>query len=177
MTTVMIPRGQEVRQEFEQLFREHYKFVYSTAYSVTGTRQDAEDVLQTIFLRLLRREDPPALKQNPKGYLYRAAVNESLSIIRGRKRQDATDVLKLLETEAAPAEPDADNELQRKVREAMAQLSPLAVEVLILHYEHDYSDAKIAKLLGRSRGTIAVTLYRTRARLKRLLKARLGDPL
>jgi len=43
------------------------------------------------------------------------------------------------------------------------------VEILILHYEHDYSDAQIGKLLGTSRGVIAVTLYRARARLKKLL--------
>ena len=46
--------GDTVANDFEALFREHYALVYRTAYSVTGNRQDAEDVLQTIFLRLLR---------------------------------------------------------------------------------------------------------------------------
>ena len=53
--------------------------------------------------------------------------------------------------------------------DVIAQVKPRAVEILILHYEHDYSDAQIAHMLGTSRGTIAVTLYRTRARLKKLL--------
>jgi DNA-directed RNA polymerase specialized sigma24 family protein len=48
---------QAVDDAFERLFREHHAFVYRTAYSVTGARHDAEDVLQTIFLRLLRRWD------------------------------------------------------------------------------------------------------------------------
>jgi len=177
MTTAAISRGEDVNQEFEELFREHFQFVHSTAYTVTGSRQDAEDVLQTIFLRLLRREIPPDLKRNPKGYLYRAAVNESLNIIRSRKRQDPTDILRLLETTSTPIDQHPDAELQKKVTDAMSHLSSLAVEVLILHYEHNCSDAEIARMLGRSRGTIAVTLYRTRARLKKLLKARPGDPL
>jgi RNA polymerase sigma factor (sigma-70 family) len=59
----------------------------------------------------------------------------------------------------------------------MAKLSPSAVEILILRYEHNFSDAQIAKMLGKSRGTVAVTLYRARARLKKLLRAAMGDKL
>jgi RNA polymerase sigma-70 factor (ECF subfamily) len=64
-----VPTGEGVNREFEELFNEHFQFVYCTAFTMTGKRQDAEDVLQTIFLRLMRRETPPALTQNPKGYL------------------------------------------------------------------------------------------------------------
>src|SRR5438093_11819050 len=77
-------------QEFEQIFREHSQLVYRTAYGVTGNAQDAEDVLQTIFLRLLRRNLPPNLKANPKAYLYRAAVNLSLNTIRSRQHRTLT---------------------------------------------------------------------------------------
>jgi len=43
--------------------------------------------------------------------------------------------------------------------------------MLILRYEHDYTDAEIAGVLGTSRGVVAVTLFRARARLKKLLRA------
>ena len=66
-------------QELEMLFREHYALVYRTACVVTGSPEDAEDVLQTIFLRLLRRAVPPDFHKNTKGYFYRAAVNLSLT--------------------------------------------------------------------------------------------------
>jgi RNA polymerase sigma-70 factor, ECF subfamily len=170
------PTGEGVNREFEELFNEHFQFVYCTAFTVTGKRQDAEDVLQTIFLRLIRRETPPALTQNPKGYLYRAAVNESLNVIRARKRQEFTDNLDSLETLPSPAI-ETEHELQRSVVDAMAMLSPSVVEILILRYEHNFSDAEIAKMLGKSRGTVAVTLYRARARLKKLLRAAMGDKL
>jgi hypothetical protein len=52
--------------EFDQLFREHYQLVYRTAFSVTRSAEDAEDVLQTIFMRLVRREFPPDLKRIQK---------------------------------------------------------------------------------------------------------------
>jgi RNA polymerase sigma factor (sigma-70 family) len=57
----------------------------------------------------------------------------------------------------------------------MTKLRPRAVEILVLHYEHNYSDAEIAKMLGTSRGTVAVSLFRSRARLKKLLSAGSGE--
>src|SRR5689334_15719239 len=86
-----------VEQDFEKVFREHYQMIYRTAYAVTGRSEDAEDVVQTIFLRLLRRELPPDLMKNPKAYLYKASVNESLNLIKARKRHVLTDQSDLFE--------------------------------------------------------------------------------
>jgi len=160
--------GEALANEFEALFREHHELVYRTAYTVTGNRPDAEDVLQTIFLRLLQGL-PPDFDRNPKGYLYRAAINLSLNMLRSRKRLVPDEVLERLPAPVDPAATSADEPIRRALLDAIRQLKPRAVEILILHYEHDYSDAQIARLLGTSRGTIAVTLYRTRARLKKLL--------
>jgi RNA polymerase sigma-70 factor (ECF subfamily) len=79
------------------------------------------------------------------------------------------DDLERLPAPVEPAPPGPDDGTRRALLDAIAQLKPRAVEILILHYEHDYSDAQIARMLSTSRGTIAVTLYRTRARLKKLL--------
>ena len=160
--------GDALANDFESLFREHYELIYRTAYSVTGNRHDAEDVLQTIFLRLLRRQSAD-LGSNPPGYLYRAAINLSLNIVRSQRPQGPEEDLDRLPAPVDPATPDPDDPIRRALLDAIAQLKPRAVEILILHYEHDYSDAQIARMLGTSRGTIAVTLYRTRARLKKLL--------
>ena len=171
MRTAAVPTatGDVLTRDLEALFREHYGLIYRTAYSVTGSRQDAEDVLQTIFLRLLRRALPPDLAANPKGYLYRAAVNLSLNTLRARARHEVADALERLPAPSIVTPTDAEDETRRQLLQAIAQLPPRAVEILILHYEHDYSDAEIAKMLGTSRGTIAVTLWRTRRRLRMLL--------
>src|SRR5262245_65746262 len=79
MSTVAVPTviAGPLTREFEDIFREHYDLVHGTAFGVTGRREDAEDVVQTVFLRLLRREMPGEIQKNPKAYLYRAAVNRS----------------------------------------------------------------------------------------------------
>jgi RNA polymerase sigma-70 factor (ECF subfamily) len=166
---------QTLTGKFEEVFREHHQLVYRTAYTVTGNHQDAEDVLQRIFLRLLEREFPLDLNVSPKKYLYRAAVNMSLNIVRTRKRHGLTEDVEQLNLPSPEAELSHDEEIQQKLVDAIAQLSPQIVEILILRYEHDYSDAEIAKMLGRSRGVIAVTLYRARARLKKLMLALSGE--
>jgi len=162
-------------QEFEDLLREHYVLVYRTAYGVTGRVEDAEDVVQTVFLRLLQREKPRELLKNPKGYLYRAAVNLSLTIVQTRQRRARTETSEELAVAVPSRASSRAEELHRKLYEAIAQLNPKAASILILRYLHNYSDADIAALLGTSRGVIAVTLYRSRARLKKLLDASLGE--
>jgi RNA polymerase sigma-70 factor (ECF subfamily) len=68
-----------------------------------------------------------------------------------------------------------ESEIREHLRAALAELHPRAAEILILRHVHGYSDVEIAKLLGTTRGTIAVSLFRTRARLRKAVGAYLGD--
>jgi len=77
----------EFTSELDELIRQHSQFIYRTAFVVTRRPEDAEDVLQTIFLRLMRRTVPPTFRKNPRRYLYVATVNLSLNTIRFRRRQ------------------------------------------------------------------------------------------
>lgn len=157
-------------EELDRIFREHHQLVYRTAYGVTGSREDAQDVLQTIFLRLLRREFPPDLKSNPKAYLYRAAVNLSLNMIRGRKRRARSEPEEHLESSPQVSNSEVTEKLHRQLYDAIAELEPQAAHILILRYVHNYRIVEIAKLLGKSQSLIAVRLFRTRARLKALIR-------
>src|SRR5262245_21285994 len=116
--------GPALPAALEELSQQHYQLIYRTAYSVTGSRHDADDVVQSLFLKLLRRGLPPDFNRNPKGYLYRAAVNLSLSIVRGRKREEVVDdvesVLRAVPSTAA----NPDHDLQRHLVNAIAQLKP-----------------------------------------------------
>ena len=157
-----------LNQEFEELVREHYQMAYHTAYAVLGSAEDAEDVAQTIFLRLLHHGTSREAKRKPRAYIYKAAVNESLNLIRSRKKQILTDEADRFAAEPPPSE--SVEEIHERLYASIAQLSPGAAHILVLRYVHKYSDAEIAKLLGTSRGTIAVSLYRSRARLKKLMR-------
>lgn len=166
--------SKSLTDEFDRIFREHYQLIYRTAFGVTGSAEDAEDVLQTIFLRLLRRDLPPDLKQNPKAYMYRAAVNVSLSTIRRRQRQVLTDKAELFEMTDDTGS-NSPEDLHRRLYAAIAELEPASAQAVILRYIHNYSNPEIARLLGTSQGTIAVRLFRSRIQLRKIVRAQGGD--
>lgn len=164
MSTATLP------EEFERIFQEHHRLVHRTAYRVTGSFEDAEDVLQSVFLRLLRCESLKGFHENPKAYLYRSAVNLSLDVIRRRgKRAYPSGELR---SQSLPEE----TAIQERLRSAMTQLSPKAAETLILRHVHGYTDREIAHFLGTSRATVAVSLYRARARIRKLMSITGGKP-
>ena len=59
----------------DAMYREHHTMVLRTAYRITGNVADAEDVLQTVFLRMARRDDSAEAVERPENYLRRAAVH------------------------------------------------------------------------------------------------------
>src|SRR5262245_42344362 len=81
VTEVAEPPG-----ELETLCRNHHARVFRTAQRITGSAADAEDVLQTVFLRLVKGQESYDLSQNPEAYLSRAAINASLDLLRSRTR-------------------------------------------------------------------------------------------
>jgi RNA polymerase sigma factor (sigma-70 family) len=81
-----------------------------------------------------------------------------------------TDDADVFETPQYPDTPDIDDAVRAKLSQGIGNLSPRTVEILMLRYAEDLTEPQIAKLLGRSRGTVAVTLFRGLARLRKLLR-------
>jgi RNA polymerase sigma factor (sigma-70 family) len=173
MPTVTLPEAMRKPplKNFGRIFQEYYDLVYRTAYSVTRKAEDAEDVAQAVFLRLLRLEVPPDLTKNPKGYFYRAAVNASLRLIRSRSRMVLAGDSEQREASTEAGNSDNDEALDRQLWAAIAELNDRAAQMLILRYVQGHSLAEVAKILGTSSGVVAVSLFRSRARLKKLIRA------
>jgi RNA polymerase sigma-70 factor (ECF subfamily) len=153
------------RKHISELYEQHYNMVLQVAYRTIGNKQDAEDVLQTVFTRLIER---PAIQaafcKNPKAYLYRSAINEALNLIAVRQRQQLIDIQGL----ELPAPDDSDPGVQR-VREAMAALKKEAAEILRLYYLDGYDCLDISRLSGRPLPSVFKALYRARTELKKAI--------
>jgi RNA polymerase sigma-70 factor (ECF subfamily) len=164
----------------EMLFREHHGAVYRAAYRITGNAMDAEDVLQTVFTRLLRREEQPDLSESAGSYLHRAAVNAALDLMRRRKRTRKVDLDEVGESLVDTADPGPERlrgsrELKTRLREAMSRLSPRQAEIFTLRYLEGLGNLEIARLLSASQTSIAVLLHRARHRLQKELGSLEGD--
>jgi RNA polymerase sigma-70 factor (ECF subfamily) len=167
-------------QSLEAIFARHHGAVFRAAYRITGNAMDAEDVLQTVFTRLLGRSSAPDLSASAASYLHRAAVNASLDLMRSRRRASAvalSDVEDQLVDEGNPT-PDhrtGNRELARRLRTALGVLPEGQAEMFALRYLEGLSNSEIAKLLRRSQTAVAVTLHRARHRLQKELGAVQGD--
>jgi RNA polymerase sigma-70 factor (ECF subfamily) len=154
------------RAELAEIFHQQKDRVFRSAYRITGNSSDAEDVLQTVFLRLAGQESVGEIRNLP-AYLHRSAVNAALDVLR-RRTETAS-----LETEPCPADlklvqrADRDLELRDWLRQALARLNPHWAEMFVLRFVEDYSNREIARMTGTSTAVVAVLLHRTRARLKK----------
>jgi len=79
------------------------------------------------------------------------------------------------EPAVSPEDPCFKQEMHQRLYEAITKLSRRDAEILTLRYIHDTSDAEIAKMLGVSRTVVAVRLFRSRMRLKKLIRRSLGE--
>ncbi len=168
-------------EALETLFREHGPLVFRTAYRVTGRAADAEDVLQTVFLRLAGRPDPASLGSEPRAYLHRAAVNGALDLVRSRVSAAGTVALEEHggDVEARGGLPDAAaeaRELRSRLRRALGHLAPRVAEVFVLRALEGIPNRQIARLLGSSPAVVAVQYFRARTQLRKELLTEGGGP-
>jgi RNA polymerase sigma-70 factor (ECF subfamily) len=167
-------------EALEALFREHHGAIFRAAYRITGDAADAEDVLQTVFTRLLRREEQPDLSESAGSYLHRAAVNAALDLIRARKRArtvDLTDVSEHLvdQNDPGPERRQGSRELAQRLRAAMTRLSPRQAEIFTMRYFEGLGNLEISTMLGATQTSIAVILHRARHRLQKELGSLQGE--
>jgi RNA polymerase sigma-70 factor (ECF subfamily) len=162
--------------DLEQIFKEHHGLVFRAAYRVTGNAGDAEDVLQTVFLRLAKRDATAEPVGNMPSFLHRAAVNAALDLVRSRHniRNVPLDDLEPVLAEPASRNPERlrhSGEIRDWLRGALARLNPRIAEMFMLRFFDGKENPEIARLLNTTPGTVAVTISRTRDRLEKEFKA------
>jgi RNA polymerase sigma-70 factor (ECF subfamily) len=158
--------------ELEVLFREYSGSVFRTAYRVTGRVDDAEDVLQTVFTRLARREAVLNQGDDAGPYLRRAAVNAALDVVRARQRSRSVAIddvdPSVFATRGDMLDVErSESELRDIVRRAASRLAGRSSEAFVMKYFEGRENQEIAEALGTSPMVVAVLLHRARARVRK----------
>ena len=159
-----------IPDELDRAFRAHHGLVFRTAYRITGNAADAEDVLQTVFLRLVHRSNSSEAMQSEESYLRRAAINAALDILRSRQSDRSVELVDL----PGPGHSDTAD-LRRALAYAISKLEPRSAEVFTLRFLEGFTNPQIAAMLGISQVLVAVIVHRTRRQLRKELGAQLGD--
>ena len=151
----------------ETAFDAHHDLIFRVAYRMTGNAHDAEDVLQTVFLRLAARDASSAGIENAESYLRRAAVHASLNLLELRSRKDipldgvagAIRGWHLVRRSARPSRsaPSRDRDGSTGVRRKCS----------LLRFIEGHSNPEIAEMYGVSALVVAVTLHRARKQLQK----------
>ena len=157
-----------VRPDLEEVFRRDYPFVVGAAARVLGSRDQAEDVAQEVFLAYGRSSVPPG---EARGWLSVAAVHTALNLLRsGRRRvsreESAAVVTPTLEPDVADAV--VTREERSRVRAALVRLPRKQAVALVLRHS-GLSYAAIAAALDMSPGSVGTTVRRAESALRKEL--------
>ena len=150
------------QSEAERLVHTYSDLILRLSYTYLKSTHDAEDICQTVFLKLLTGGpafDSPA---HEKAWIIRTTANACKDVLRSAFRQ-RTVALEAAASAAAPEAPDSE------VLEAVMELPENYREAVYLHYFEGYSIREIAALLGRSEAAVSAHLSRGRHKLRDVL--------
>lgn len=150
-------------EAFARAARTYGDTIYRVAYHALNSPHDAEDVMQTVLLRLYECEKDFESEEHMKHWLLRVAVNESRHVARSFWRRTSVPLEEWRET-AAPEDPE-----QAEVLEAVMALEPKYRVAVYLYYYEGLSVAETAAAMRANVSTVQTWLLRARARLRKAL--------
>ncbi len=140
--------------------------IYRVAVHAAPRRDDAEDVVQDTYEKLLHRTEPFASEIHLKAWLIRVAVNRCHDLCRAASGRDVP------LDETLPAQPD---DTDGRVLAAVRALPEGMRSAIYLHYYEGYTAAEIGQMLGAPANTVLSWLSRGRTRLHEMLKEEIED--
>ena len=159
------------RAAFAALVVRYQQPIYNAAYRVLGNAEDAADIAQAVFLKVAERLEEYDPRFKFFSWLYRIAVNESLSMLRRNGHEEP------LDDEVDLAGPDGDDperhasdaELSARIRSAVMSMATNDRTVLMLRHFSELSYLEIGQILDLDEKTVKSRLFEARQRLRSLL--------
>ncbi|HPG41968.1 MAG TPA: RNA polymerase sigma factor [bacterium] len=166
---------------FKELVRQHQQIVYNLAYDLTGSREDAQDLSQDVFIRAFERLDSFRGESRFSSWLYRITMNMWMN----NKKRKNFQVLKMSDSLESfsdntgksyqpnyPDNPEVKADMAMindHITRAMTVLSAKEKSVFVLRQFHDQGLDEIANILGISLGTVKSTLFRSLKKMQKQL--------
>ena len=155
-------------REFKQRFMPHYKLLYRVAYQLTGNAQDAEDLLQDMYLKLWQKRDELPDAAMKEAYL--VTMIRRLFLDQRRLKHVNTSA-ELKDELSPPNEWSLDHQIDtrdeaRQMEGLIRQLSERDGKIIQMHLMEDRSYEEIERDTGLSQSNIRIIVMRTRQKLK-----------
>jgi RNA polymerase sigma-70 factor (ECF subfamily) len=162
-------------ERFELLVQPHYEVLYRTAYRLTRSKHDAEDLAQEVCVRAYPRLEELASLEQPRGWLLRVMYRLFIDWSRRYERthvasMEVVDVLGMVSDEPGPADIVERALDSRHLDRAWLRLDREQRALLALHDVEGRTLAEINEITGIKEGTLKSRLHRARVRLGKLLR-------
>ena len=162
---------------FEDLYRQHATRLYNLASRMTGTKGEADDLLQDIFLLAYRKMASFRGESSLGTWLYRLAMNHCLDVLRNRQTRMGQQTESLDEPEATPVAspvPVLSAVSRIDLERAIAALPPACRAAFLLHDVEGFGHQEVGTILGVSEGTSKSQVHKARMRIRGYLAHGLG---
>jgi RNA polymerase sigma factor (sigma-70 family) len=145
-----------------ELFERHHRQVFNYLYRLTASRQQAEDLMQDVFFRILKYRDTYRPRTSFVAWMYQVARNAQID---SRRKYRVETAWSEDAPEPASRERPADEQLRREqevrlVRRALAALPPDKREVLVLSRYQNLKYEQIGEILGCEVNTVKQRVFR-----------------
>ena len=159
------------RAAFAALVTRYQRPIYNAAYRVLGNAEDASEVAQIVFLRIVERLDDYDSRYRFFSWIYRIAVNESIDLLRRNRREEPLDdEIELSDGGGdGPEQRYRDRELSDRIQRALLRMKVEDRVVLTLRHFSDLSYREIAEVLNEEEKTVKSRLFEARQRMSALL--------
>jgi RNA polymerase sigma-70 factor (ECF subfamily) len=167
---------------FRALVERHSRSVFRLAYRMTGSAEDAEDVVQETFVRAYRQLRRFEARSNFATWLYRIGFNCAIDHLRGRQQREARQAPEMLERMAPPdARPSSEDlvfagEIGARVQQALNGLSAQERAAFLMRHYHGCSIDEICRALDLKTNAAKHSIFRAvkkmRTELQPLLRMR-----
>ena len=171
---------------FNQLVQKYRQPLFSTIYNMTGNREDATDIAQEVFIKAFQSIKRFRGQASFYTWLYRIAVNSSITFIKRAKKQRfinyetidetivSSEILEYFTAKTKTEKGALLKELQEKLNEALQKLSPKHRIVVILHEVEGMNHKEIADITKTSEGTVRSRLHYAKKMLQAFLQEYIG---
>lgn len=156
------------RQAIEALLFKYEKPVYNAAYRMLNSPDDARDVTQTVFLKVIENLDSYDPRYKFFSWIYRIALNESINCLKKQNRLDALDLEPVSETNG-PEEQTGSEQMSEGMQTALMTIKAEYRTVIVLKHFVDCSYEEISQILDVSEKKVKSRLYTGRQLLKEAL--------
>ena len=169
---ILFANGDE--RAFNELVRRHQARVYWVARRVLGTHEDADDIVQEVFVRAYASLPKFRGESSLSTWLYRIAMNLSLNALRKQRLRTMLHLDELTQEPesqtGATDEPLLREEYETALRRAVEALPEMQKKVFILRYYEELSYAEIAAILERSEGGLKANYFHAVQKIQQAMK-------